>query len=97
MFGFESIQHVPRGTVGRHLGNVAQPARHAEATLDRGTQRRIQPQRIADADEARQVINVRQPGIPKPAVDPDMKVPEGYVIDWYDEFTGISTEYIFTY
>ena len=38
----------------------------------------------------RQVINVKQPGIPRPAVDPTMNVPEGYEIDWFDEFTGIS-------
>ena len=38
----------------------------------------------------RLVINVKQPGIPRPAVDPTMNVPEGYEIDWFDEFTGIS-------
>ena len=38
----------------------------------------------------RQVINVKQPGSPRPAVNPTMNVPEGYEIDWFDEFTGIS-------
>ena len=38
----------------------------------------------------RQVINVKQPGVTRPAVDPTMNVPEGYEIDWFDEFTGIS-------
>ena len=45
----------------------------------------------------RQVIAVRQPGIPKPAPDPSMNVPEGYEIDWYDEFTGISLGSDWTY
>ena len=39
---------------------------------------------------SRQIINVKQPGIPRPAVDPTMNVPDGYEIDWFDEFTGIS-------
>ena len=45
----------------------------------------------------RQVINVKQPGIPRPAVDPTMNVPEGYEIDWFDEFTGISLGADWTY
>ena len=45
----------------------------------------------------RQVIAVRQPGIPKPAPDPSMNVPEGYEIDWYDEFTGIALGSDWTY
>ena len=45
----------------------------------------------------RRVINVKQPGIPRPAVDPTMNVPEGYEIDLFDEFTGISLGADWTY
>ena len=45
----------------------------------------------------RQVVNVKQPGIPRPAVDPTMKVPDGYEIDWYEEFSGIALGADWTY
>ena len=38
----------------------------------------------------RQVVSVKQPGIPRPSVDPTIQVPDGYELDWNDEFNGTS-------